>query len=127
MVAISDKIPVIADRVQIQQVVINLLRNACAAKAARANTVTLNAQVDVDAVIVSVRDQGQGLSVEAAQNVFTWTDSTKEGGTGLGLAICRTIVESHGGRIWLEQSGQSGSEFRFSLPHKKEGCPDDKR
>ncbi|TCJ39553.1 PAS domain-containing protein [Parafrankia sp. BMG5.11] len=127
VLAISDEIRVIADRVQIQQVVINLLRNACAAKGARANTVTLNAQVDVDAVIVSVSDQGQGLSVEAAQNVFTWTDSTKEGGTGLGLAICRTIVESHGGRIWLEQSDQSGSEFRFSLPHKTKGCLDDER
>ncbi|QDM41805.1 PAS domain-containing sensor histidine kinase [Altererythrobacter sp. TH136] len=127
VVAISDDIPVVADRVQIQQVVINLLRNACAAKTAQPNTVTLGAHVAADAIVVSVRDQGQGLSVEAAQNIFIWTDSRKEGGTGLGLAICRTIVESHGGRIWLEQSDLSGSEFRFSLPQNTEGCSNNER
>ena len=69
-----------------------------------------------DDVVVSVTDMGQGLSAEAAENIFTWTDSSKEGGTGLGLAISRTIVEGHHGRIWLERSDAAGSQFCFSIP-----------
>lgn len=115
-IAASDEIMVTADRVQIQQVVINLLRNACVAGGGHTNTVTIDARLAEGRVTVAVRDEGQGLSLEAAENIFTWTDSTKEGGTGLGLAICRTIVEGHGGRIWLEQSDQTGSEFRFTIP-----------
>jgi two-component system, LuxR family, sensor kinase FixL len=106
-----------ADRIQIQQVVINLLRNACDAVAGSSQMdVTLTAKTVGDSVIVCIADAGPGLSVEAAENIFSWTESTKEGGMGLGLSICRTIVEGHRGRIWVERSNSAGSELCFSIP-----------
>ncbi|HEY0147485.1 MAG TPA: ATP-binding protein [Allosphingosinicella sp.] len=118
---IEDKSPeglkVFGDRTQIQQVLINLFRNACDATTDSAEPkVTVEAHQRDTEVIVGVTDTGCGLSLEAAENIFTWTDSTKEGGTGLGLSISRTIIEAHNGKIWLERSDQSGSEFCFSLP-----------
>ena len=108
-----------ADRVQIQQVIINLVRNGCdAASGLKEQKVTVAAELTGNEVVVSVRDTGLGLAAESAQDIFTWVDSSKESGMGLGLSICRTIVETHGGRIWLEDSNASGSEFRFSLPQK---------
>lgn len=106
-----------ANPTQIMQVVVNLLRNACeATESDRPNRVEVSAWQDSSEITVSVRDRGRGLSTEAAQNIFTWTSSDKEGGTGLGLSICRAILDSHGGRIWLEDAQTGGSEFRFSLP-----------
>ncbi|UZK69062.1 PAS domain-containing protein [Sphingomonas sp. S1-29] len=118
---IEDRTPedlmVFADRLQIQQVAINLLRNACDAIAGTAGgVVTVDAtrkQVDVE---IHVTDTGHGLSLEAAENIFHWMDSSKDGGTGLGLAISRTMIEAQSGRIWLERSDQSGSEFCFTVP-----------
>jgi two-component system, LuxR family, sensor kinase FixL len=106
-----------ADRVQIQQVIINLLRNGCdAVSGMKEQLVSVVAEATDDEVVISVRDSGPGLAADTAQDIFTWMDSSKESGMGLGLSICRTIVESHGGRIWLEDSGKDGTEFRFSLP-----------
>jgi len=106
-----------ANPTQIMQVIVNLVRNACeATKPGRANHVAVSGSTTPNEVLVSVRDHGRGLTVEEAQNIFTWTDSEKEGGTGLGLAICRAILDSHGGRIWLEDASPNGCEFRFSLP-----------
>jgi two-component system sensor kinase FixL len=108
-----------ADRVQIQQVIINLVRNGCdAVSGSKEQMVSVAAELLGNDVVVSVRDTGPGLAAESAQNIFTWVDSSKESGMGLGLSISRTIIESHGGRIWLEDSSASGSEFCFSLPHK---------
>lgn len=102
---------------QIMQVMVNLLRNACeASEPGRPNSVEVAVWRGSSEAIVSVRDQGRGMSAEAAQNIFTWTSSDKEGGTGLGLAICRAILDAHEGRIWLEKADQDGCEFRFSLP-----------
>ncbi len=107
------------DRVQIQQVIINLVRNGCDAVAGlKVQKVMVTAEVTDDEIIVCVRDTGPGVEAESAQRIFTWLDSTKEMGMGLGLSICRTIIEAHGGRIWLEDSSQHGSEFRFSLPRR---------
>jgi two-component system sensor kinase FixL len=112
-----DDLLVLGDRIQIQQVLINLLRNGCDATEGK-----LHGRVTVDAarkggeVVVSITDTGSGLSVEVAENIFNWTSSTKEAGTGLGLAISRTIVEAHNGRIWLERSDEFGSRFCFSVP-----------
>ena len=116
---IANDLKLKADRVQIQQVIINLVRNGCdAVSGLREQKVIVAAELLNDEIIVSVRDSGPGLAAESAQDIFTWVDSSKESGMGLGLSICRTIVETHGGRIWLEDSSPSGSEFRFSLPHK---------
>ena len=113
-----------ADRVQIQQVIINLVRNGCdAVSGMKEQKVSVAATAVNDDVLVCVRDSGRGLGAESAQDIFTWMDSSKESGMGLGLSICRTIVESHGGRIWLEDSGEGGTEFRFTLPRKAVDLP----
>lgn len=107
------------DRVQIQQVIINLVRNGCDAVAGlKVQKVSVTAEATEDEVIVSVRDTGLGVEAESTQRIFTWLDSTKEMDMGLGLSICRTIIVAHGGRIWLEDSSEHGSEFRFSLPRQ---------
>ena len=117
---IPEVLTMAADRVQIQQVVINLLRNACdAVLASERQFVTITAKRQDGNFLVSVIDTGLGVPVEAAERIFSWSDSSKESGMGLGLSICRTIVEAHRGRIWLENSGSHGSEFCFSVPLPK--------
>lgn len=114
---IPEVLAMAADRVQIQQVVINLLRNACdAVLASERQVVTINARRQDGNLLVSVIDTGPGVPVEVAERIFSWSDSSKESGMGLGLSICRTIVEAHRGKIWLENSGSHGSEFCFSVP-----------
>lgn len=116
--AVPDAMMLAADRIQIQQVIINLLRNACeAVRESDRQQIVLGALTDGANDVLYVSDTGPGVELEAARNIFAWSDTTKEVGMGLGLSICRTIVEGHRGRIWLEESGPSGSEFRFSLPH----------
>lgn len=106
-----------ANRVQIQQVIINLLRNASeAGLPSGAHTIAIVANEEAKDVVVRVIDTGKGVSPEAANKMFAWSQSSKENGMGLGLSICRTIIEAHRGRIWLEHTGNDGTEFRFSLP-----------
>jgi signal transduction histidine kinase len=105
-----------ANRTQIQQVLINLLRNGCEAIGPSGGRVIVSATMKQDKVIVSVKDTGEGVSPEAARTLFQWSDSAKPHGTGIGLSICRTIVEAHGGDLWLRESGRTGSCFAFSLP-----------
>ena len=105
------------DRIQVQQVLINVLRNACEAVAeSQQRTVTISAFAQNRDIVVSVTDTGAGLSPEAAQSMFAFTESTKKEGMGIGLSICRTILENLGGRIWLGRSDGSGTEMLFSLP-----------
>ena len=112
-----DGLMMAGDRIQIQQVLINLLRNACAAAAGSDSPrVTIDARYASDHIIVSVSDTGPGVRPEAAQGIFGWSDSSKEGGMGLGLSISRTIIEAHQGTIWLESSGTFGATFCFSVP-----------
>lgn len=113
---VSADLTLLGNRTQILQVLVNLLRNACDAGSDGVHRITVSAWRDNAKVIVSVKDSGRGLTAEAARNVFTWTESDKDGGTGLGLAICRAILDAHNGRIWLEDSGPGGSDFRFQLP-----------
>jgi two-component system sensor kinase FixL len=120
-VAIDNEVPpelrLWGDSIQIQQVLINLLRNACeAASASAARRVTVDAELKDGNIVVSVSDTGGGLSVEAARDIFSWGQSAKEGGMGLGLSISRTIIEAHQGRIWLEQTDDTGSRFCFAVP-----------
>ncbi|MES2046643.1 MAG: ATP-binding protein [Pseudomonadota bacterium] len=105
-----------ADRTQVQQVLINLLRNGCEALGTAGGRVTVSTSVKQNKVIIFVRDTGEGVSPEAARTLFQWSDSTKPHGTGIGLSICRTIVESYGGELWLKETGHTGSCFAFSLP-----------
>lgn len=117
---VSPELSVYGNRTQILQVVVNLIRNACeAGSQSRPNRVSISAWREATGIVVSVQDSGCGLSAETAHQLFTWSESDKVGGTGLGLAICRTILDGHDGRIWLENSGSEGSDFRFSIPVKQ--------
>ncbi len=109
---------VLADRIQIQQVLVNLIRNAIEVMIELSNDRRLEiatvANSD-DVVEVSVADTGAGLTQEVAQHLFQPFVTTKRKGMGLGLSICRTIVEAHGGKIWVEAPPSGGTIFRFTL------------
>lgn len=110
--------PVLADRVQIQQVLINLIRNAIEAMTASTRKeLTVASRIDErDLVRVTVGDTGPGVDPQVASQLFTAFVSTKTEGMGLGLSICRTIVEANGGRIWMEPRTEGGTYFHFTLP-----------
>jgi two-component system sensor kinase FixL len=112
---------ILVDRVQVQQVLANLIRNAAEAMAASSSKIlTIKAVKTKDSgVEVSVSDTGAGLSKEASERLFLPFASTKQSGMGIGLTICRTIVESHGGRIWHTAQPEGGTVFAFSLPPAK--------
>ncbi|HEX7693736.1 MAG TPA: PAS domain S-box protein [Sphingomonas sp.] len=108
---------VLVDKIQIQQVLINLMRNAIEAmgnSATRELTVS-SAPHDGGMVRISVCDTGPGVAPEIAGNLFRAFNSTKSSGLGLGLSICRTIVEANGGRIWMEPAPGGGACFHFTL------------
>ncbi|MDB5471972.1 MAG: sensor histidine kinase [Caulobacter sp.] len=108
---------VLADRVQIQQVVLNLLRNALEAmedSARKDLTVRIDPAPD-DMALVSVADTGPGIAPEVEAKLFQPFITTKAAGMGVGLSICRTIVEAHGGKLWPEQTPGGGATFRFTL------------
>jgi two-component system sensor kinase FixL len=110
--------PLSVDKVQIQQVMINLVRNAVEAMQETPRRVlTVTTAIDEkDFIRVSVADTGPGLSEEIAASLFQPFLTTKADGLGIGLSICRTIVESHGGRLWMEPAEGGGAVFHFSLP-----------
>ena len=106
------------DRVQIQQVLINLMKNAAEAMEGlprRELTVTIS-RVTPELVQVSVADTGPGISEDMAEKLFQPFVTTKATGMGMGLSICRGIVEAHGGRLWLENNPGGGAVFRFNVP-----------
>ncbi|HVL73408.1 MAG TPA: ATP-binding protein, partial [Beijerinckiaceae bacterium] len=107
---------VLADRIQIQQVVLNLIRNAIEAMEETARReLAIAARREDGFAEVSVSDTGTGLAPEIAGQLFQPFQTTKKHGMGVGLSICRTIVESHGGKIWAESSAGRGTVFRFTL------------
>lgn len=111
--------PVLADRVQIQQVIINLVMNGIEAMQAtdRSRILVIRSRPDeANRILVAVKDSGAGLDEAAADSVFEAFFSTKPGGLGMGLSICRSIVEVHGGRLWATGNGREpGATFQFAL------------
>ena len=109
---------VLVDRVQIQQVLVNLFRNALEAMAQtpRRELAASNTKVADDMIEVTVSDTGSGFDDDAKSNLFQTFFTTKEAGMGVGLSISRSIVEAHGGRMWAEANELGGATFRFTLP-----------
>jgi two-component system sensor kinase FixL len=105
------------DKVQVQQVLLNLLRNAVEAMQSlpRRELKIQTAVASDDTVEISVSDSGPGLAEEVRKRLFLPFTTTKDSGLGVGLSICRSIVEAHGGRLWLADT-RGGAEFHFTLP-----------
>jgi two-component system sensor kinase FixL len=109
---------VLADKVQIQQVILNLMRNSIDAMhgSARRNLTVAARPAPDDMAEISVSDTGPGISPDVADQLFQPFVTTKKQGMGVGLSISRTIIEAHGGRIWVESNEDGGAVFRFTLP-----------
>ena len=117
---VSPDIPVVsADRVQLQQVLLNLVMNACDAMTATPSgerTLTISTSDSDGAATVAVADRGSGIVPEALETVFEPFVTTKRNGLGLGLAICRSIIDAHGGAMWAVNNADRGATFMVSLP-----------
>jgi two-component system sensor kinase FixL len=109
---------VLADRVQIQQVLVNLFRNALEAMAQseRRELVLANKRISDDMIEIEVADTGSGFQDGVIPNLFQTFFTTKDTGMGVGLSISRSIIEAHGGRMWAESNASGGATFRFTLP-----------
>ena len=120
----ADLPPVRGDRVHLQQVLLNLILNGIDAlnRAGPGNRrVTVSARVDAARTVeIAVSDTGHGIAAEKLAHVFDPFFTTKPDGMGMGLPISRTIVESHGGRLWAENNDGTGATFRFTLPVAEE-------
>jgi two-component system, LuxR family, sensor kinase FixL len=118
LITIDPDLPnAMVDRVQVQQVLLNLIRNAVEAMEDRdIRELSVGTVVQAGVVLVSVADTGSGISPEIEAKLFQPFVTTKPDGMGIGLSVCRTIVEAHGGRLWVEPNTGGGSVFRFTLP-----------
>jgi signal transduction histidine kinase len=118
---LADGLPLIeGDRVQLQQVILNLIINAVDAmsgvnEGARELLVSTG-KARTDGVLVAVQDSGPGLEPAALEHLFEAFYTTKPCGLGLGLSICRSIIEAHGGRLWASPNAPRGAVFQFTVP-----------
>jgi PAS domain S-box-containing protein len=118
---LTEGLPLIqGDRIQLQQVIVNLIINAIEAmggvvKGSRALLISTGQEAS-GGVLASVRDSGPGLDVEGVDHLFDAFYTTKPGGMGMGLSICRSIIEAHRGRIWASRNVGPGATFQFTLP-----------
>jgi signal transduction histidine kinase len=113
-----------ADRVQMQQVLMNLMLNGIEAMMDRQPPRRLTVkseEVENGQILISISDTGPGLPAEQAEQIFNAFFTTKSHGTGMGLTISRSIVESHGGRLWAADNSPRGARFCFTLPTKADG------
>jgi len=112
------------DRIQLQQVLLNLIINAVEAMSAvnegPRELLISSASNAGDSVLVAVRDSGPGLTLESLDRLFQAFHTTKADGMGMGLSICRSIVEAHGGRVWATANAPRGAIFQFTLPARRE-------
>jgi PAS domain S-box-containing protein len=118
---LADHLPVVeADRVQLQQVLLNLIVNALdamgAANEGPRQLLISTGKVETSGVLVAVQDSGPGLEAAMLERVFESFYTTKPTGLGLGLSICRSIIEAHGGRLWASTNQGRGATFQFNLP-----------
>ena len=113
-------IPVQGDRVQVQQVLVNLILNAveaiASAEAGERQLRVSTEQTGESGVLVAVRDCGPGIDPGHLERVFEAFYTTKTSGVGMGLSICRSIIDAHGGRLWAEKNEPRGAVFQFTLP-----------
>jgi signal transduction histidine kinase len=106
-----------ADRVQLQQVLMNLMLNGIEAITDGAGELTIRSQSAEDGLLlISVSDTGVGIPSEKLDQIFNAFYTTKPQGTGMGLAISRSIIEAHGGRLWATANVERGATFHFTLP-----------
>ena len=116
----ADDRPVLGDRVQLQQVLLNLIMNGIQAMGAvtdRRRELTVSvALAEPGRVQVAVEDTGPGLDPAIAQRIFDPFFTTKSDGLGMGLSICRSIIEAHGGQLWVSPRAPHGTAFRFTIP-----------
>jgi signal transduction histidine kinase len=118
---LAEDLPLIkGDRVQLQQVMLNLIINAIDAMSAvddgpRELTIS-TAMNEPGAVLVAVRDSGSGIAAENIERLFEPFYTTKATGLGIGLSICRSIIEAHGGRLWARENVPRGAVFEFTVP-----------
>jgi signal transduction histidine kinase len=117
----------LGDRVQLQQVILNLMVNAAEAMGpaarGRRELVLRSTRDETGAVVAAVQDSGMGLDPRTAGRVFDAFFTTRPGSLGMGLAICKSIVEAHGGRIWASPNAAGGATFQFTAPGVGEGAP----
>jgi C4-dicarboxylate-specific signal transduction histidine kinase len=118
---LADDVPhIVADRIQVQQVILNLVVNAIEAMSRRGDgrrELSIRSGLDDSRhVTVAVRDSGPGLDAKSVERVFDAFYTTKPQGLGMGLAICRSIIEAHGGRLWATPNDGRGVTFQFTLP-----------
>jgi two-component system sensor kinase FixL len=115
----------LGDRVQLQQVMLNLLLNACEAMSTRTSaerTLTVSTALDGDGlVLTSIADRGNGIPPDVADRLFEPFFTTKSQGLGLGLSICRSIIDAHGGQLWADNNADRGATFTFALPAQNGG------
>ncbi|HEY6828311.1 MAG TPA: ATP-binding protein, partial [Gemmatimonadaceae bacterium] len=116
--------PITADRVQLQQVLLNLIMNAVESMSAvndHARELTIRTeQSKTGDILIAVSDSGPGIDPDRVDRVFQPFYTTKKTGTGMGLAICRSIVAAHGGRLWVDANRPRGAVFQFTLPAASE-------
>src|SRR5262249_11641217 len=111
--------PVHGDRVQLQQVVLNLTLNAVEAMGsveAEPRELPISTEQDHTGVLVAVGDSGPGIDPTHLERIFEAFYTTKSSGVGMGLSICRSIIDAHGGRLWAEANAPRGAIFQFTLP-----------
>lgn len=123
--SLTENLPAItADRVQLEQVLLNLLKNASDALAAcEQRRITITSKSAVGGLEVMVTDNGPGLGAQTLAHLFDPFFTTKKDGLGLGLSLSRTIIEAHGGHLWGENRPEGGASFHFLLPHAERPKP----